>query len=111
MQNEFDPAQVIIPHRKITHYLLSDTHPSGRFKARFFKKFGFNSDAPEVLEHALGLHAHAQPIETIEATPFGTRYTVRGPFRTPDGRNPTIVSVWIVEEGTTAARFVTAFPG
>jgi hypothetical protein len=30
--------KAVIERRKLTEYLLSETHPTGRFKAQFFKK-------------------------------------------------------------------------
>ena len=33
--------QAIVESRKITHYLLSETHPDGKSKENFFSRFGF----------------------------------------------------------------------
>ena len=33
----------IIEEHKLTRYLLSESHPFGRGKASFFKRFGFNA--------------------------------------------------------------------
>jgi hypothetical protein len=32
--------KAVIERRKLTEYLLSETHPAGRFKAQFFKNLG-----------------------------------------------------------------------
>jgi hypothetical protein len=45
--------EAIIPQKKITNYLLSLTHSSGRDKAVFFRRFGFTPDSWEVLAQAL----------------------------------------------------------
>ncbi len=37
----------------LADYLLSPSHPVGRFKARFFNRLGFRADAWEELEHDL----------------------------------------------------------
>ncbi len=36
--------QAIIPPEKIRDYLLSSSHPIGKFKAVFFKSIGYNED-------------------------------------------------------------------
>ena len=33
--------EAIVPERKLTGYLLSETHPVGRAKAKFFRALGF----------------------------------------------------------------------
>ncbi len=38
------------------------------------------------------------------------KYTVRCRIRTPDGRDPRILTVWIVPPGEHEARLVTAYP-
>ena len=43
-------------------------------------------------------------------TPFGTRYVVEGIMEVPDGRTPSIRSVWFVAEGEEIPRFATAYP-
>lgn len=37
----------IIERAKLEHYLLSFSHPVGRFKARFFASLGFSADRSE----------------------------------------------------------------
>jgi len=44
--------RALIDRAKLTDYLLSPSHPIGRFKARFFNRLGFRADAWEELEHA-----------------------------------------------------------
>nr|WP_231934555.1 DUF6883 domain-containing protein [Botrimarina colliarenosi] len=45
-----------------------------------------------------------------EMTLYGAKYVGRGELECPDGARPRIVTVWIVETGTLAPRFVTAYP-
>lgn len=44
---------VVVPAAKITDYLLSDSHPNGKHKAKFFKAFGFSLDDWQALEQAV----------------------------------------------------------
>jgi hypothetical protein len=99
-----------IPREKITSYLLSLDHPRGRHKAVFFRRMGFTQDNWEQL--ALALTAHAQETEVVggEQTPFGKRYALDGTLRGPTGLLRLIRSVWFIEDGDSAPRFVTAYP-
>lgn len=105
---QFDRA--IVARSKVVRYLLSSTHPEGRTKAVWFGRFGFKVGAWQVLARALRDHAWEQELESVEESVFGRRYTIAGPLRSPDGRTPTIRSVWFVEAGRTIPRLVTAYP-
>ncbi len=105
-----DILEARIPADKIRGYLLSATHRTGRHKTRFFSRFGFAPEAWAELAEALRRHAAEHDVRSIEKTSFGTRYTVEGILRTPDGRTPYIRSVWFVEYPGDTPRFVTAYP-
>ena len=38
------------------------------------------------------------------------RYAIDGPLESPDGRNPLVRTVWMLEKGSTAPRLITAYP-
>lgn len=99
-----------VPQAKITNYLLSPTHSTGRGKAKFFIRFGFSSEQWEVLAHALLEHAKEHDVAKVELTPFGTRYVIEGTLQTPVERTPSVRVVWFVDTGDDAPRFVTANP-
>lgn len=99
-----------VPAEKIRGYLLNDAHPHGRPKAIFFRRFGFEAAAWEVLAAALLRHAAEHDVARVVASPFGTRFVVEGIMATPDGRTPGVRSVWFIEMGEDAPRFVTAYP-
>lgn len=104
------PERVRVPRAKIVDYLLSLSHPDGAGKARFFQRFGFSTGRWRILAAALRYHAGEHEIERMDDSPFGVRYTVVGPLRTPDGRNPVVRSVWFKARGGEVPRFVTAYP-
>lgn len=110
MKKLLNVNKAIIPQKKITNYLLSPTHLSGRDKAVFFRHFGFTPDAWEVLAQALQQHAAQYEVIKIEASPFGSRYGGEGRIRTPSGKTPRIRVVWFIEAGEDIPRFVTAYP-
>lgn len=98
----------IIPAEKIIDYLLNASHPIGKHKAAFFESFCIKDK--EVLRNALLKHATERVVHKTTNSPFGTKYELRCEINTPDLRNPCIVSVWIVNNGETVPRLVTAYP-
>ena len=103
-----DQAQV--DSTKITDYLLSSAHPDGRNKAAFFAAFGFRVEEPEVLRQALQKHGATQRVTRTVESRYGVRYIVEGALETPDGRNPTIRTIWILAHESGAPRLITAYP-
>jgi hypothetical protein len=99
-----------VEQRKIVDYLLSGSHPGGRAKAGFFRRFGFRVEDWRALERALRHHAQSAEILSRIETPFGTKYTLEGPFPAADGRVPWVRTVWFVAAGDSVPRLVTAFP-
>jgi hypothetical protein len=105
-----DAEHAVIPRAKIAHYLLSEAHFDGRHKAAFFRRFGFVAERWQELAAALRRHALNNDLAREEPSPFGRRYIVEGIIETPDGRTPSLRSVWFVRNGETTVRFVTAYP-
>jgi hypothetical protein len=100
----------LIDERKIRDYLLSTSHPVGRFKAAFFGSLGYRVDQWELLEKDLRSLLKNDAIPT-ERTEYGQKYEVRGDVTGPSGESAEIVTVWIVLEGEDRPRLITAFPG
>lgn len=102
--------QAVIPKEKLQDYLLSQSHPVGRFKAVFFYQLGYSSDTWEVLANDLRGVLENEVVKTME-TEFGTKFDVRGELTGPSGRNAAVVTVWVLLKGKEFARFVTVYPG
>ena len=100
---------VVIPAEKLRNYLLSPTHPIGRYKATFFRMLGYDPSNWQVLDadlrSLLSLDA-----EQLDVTEYGRKYAVTGSITGPNGRLAEIVSVWIILAGEEMPRFVTAYP-
>ena len=62
------------------------------------------------MRDALAQHPVVNAVAKRSQSPHGTKYEVRCGIASPDGRNPCITTVWIVE-GEGGPRLVTAFPG
>ena len=101
-------AEVQIPRKKLEGYLLSSTHPAGRFKARLFRTLGF--DDVHQLERALRELAGTGTISAEVPTTFGRKYIVDGLLETPRGTRVALRTVWIQARETEAPRLVTAYP-
>jgi hypothetical protein len=101
--------RVEVDPRKLTDYLLAPAHPVGRSKARFFAALGFfQADAHRFEEAIRALVKAPLAVETRDSG-YGTKYIVEGRLEGP--RSGAVVrTVWIVEPGADAARFVTAYP-
>ena len=96
---------------KITDYLLSPTHPDGRNKAEFFTRFGFRIHDPQTFREALRRQGTRYPVVRVVESDYGTRYIVAGELETPDGRNPRVRTVWMLDEGSATPRLITAYSG
>lgn len=103
-------GEVVVPREKVVDYLLSQTHPVGRSKAKFFRGLGFHPADWEMLADALKQVAMDNEVSGTEPSPFGTRYIVEGPLETADGENPVVRTVWFIEKAREVPRFVTAYP-
>ncbi len=79
-------------------------------KGGFFQAVGFSAREPRSLREALLGHARRQEVSRTLETPFGVKYVLDGPLKSPDGRDPETRSVWIVETGGYRPRFLTAYP-
>ena len=99
-----------VDREKIIDYLLSATHPDGQAKAEFFRRFGFSLEQREVLAEALRHHGKTHPIAKTVESPYGTRYSVDGELISPDGRNPQVRTVWMLEAESSTPRLITAHP-
>ncbi len=102
--------EAYVESEKITDYLLSLDHPEGKGKAKFFMEHGFKVNHHGELAASLRKHAATQPVTDRKDSEYGVKYIIECECHSPDGRNPCIRSVWIVETGETAPRLVTAHP-
>ncbi|MFZ4816367.1 MAG: DUF6883 domain-containing protein [Phototrophicaceae bacterium] len=98
----------LVQKSKITEYLLAENNPSG--KAGFFTRFGFSVAQWEVMQAALLHHAKQHEVMNVMVNEHGTKYVIEGEIISPDGRNPAIRAIWIVDIGYDFPRLVSAYP-
>ena len=99
-----------ISEAKLIEYLLSETHPVGRFKARLLHAVGYETADSQILEQALINIAHEEEVSETNPTPYGTMYVIDGTLQTPSGAALQMRTVWIIATGESSPRLVTAYP-
>ena len=102
----------IIPAEKVRDYLLSTIHPIGRYKAAFFRSYGYEQDNWRTLARDIRalLSLEANDTTFVQQSIFGEKYTVTGQITGPNGRRFGLTTVWIILSGEYAPRLVTAYP-
>jgi len=100
----------IIHSEKIRDYLLSLSHPVGRFKAVFFYSLGYSSDNWQQLSIAIRSTLQYDAIKK-EKTEFGQKYEINGKIEGLSTKVAYITTVWIILKDEENPRFITAYPG
>lgn len=102
--------RAVIEPAKLHGYLLSRSHPVGRFKAAFFLALGYSSENWRQLEADLRSQHLSQDATPERPSPYCQKYATRATLIGPSGDSADVVSVWVVRTGEEFARFVTAYP-
>ena len=103
--------RAIVEANKLHGDLLSATHPVGRFKARFFRRLGYEADEWRQLDADLRGQHLPEDARLVDSTAYGRKYEIRAILKGPNKRADVVVSIWFVRVGEDFARFVTAYPG
>lgn len=103
--------RALIEPEKVRDYLLSPTHPIGRFKAAYFAQFGYSQDDWELLRADFAHVASQGQVLEGKFSRFGNKFEIPATLVGPSGASLSIVTVWIVLHGEEVPRFVTATPG
>ena len=103
--------QAIIDPLKLHGYLLSASHPIGRFKAAFFARLGYTANNWQVLDRALREQHLTQAARLVETTRHGRKFEIRAILKGPSGQLAVVLSAWMIRPGDSVPRFVTAYPG
>jgi hypothetical protein len=94
---------------KVRDYLLNTGNLQNRGKAGQFGQSGFRRDGWQALADALRVHAMTNHVVQTAPSPHGVKYVVQCNLQSPDGRNPCLRSVWIIDTGGQRPRLVTAY--
>ncbi|MBW1897346.1 MAG: hypothetical protein JRI47_09860, partial [Deltaproteobacteria bacterium] len=88
--------QVIVEPAKIRAYLLSSSHPVGRFKANFFRALGYTDSNWQRFERDVRLIARSGEATRGRDNGYGQTYVVSGTLEGPSGMQAPVATVWIV---------------
>lgn len=99
-----------IPTAKLLNYLLSETHPIGKSKARYLRSMGFNETNVNLLKERLIAIAQSENVKETIFSSHGVKYVIDGLLQTPVGISTHIRTIWVIEKGQERLRFVTAYP-
>ncbi|MGH9522114.1 MAG: DUF6883 domain-containing protein [Terriglobales bacterium] len=102
--------QAIIEPLKLHGYLLSLSHPLGRFKALFFAALGFDAPRWHELETAFREQHLNQPAESVDSNKYGEKFEIRAMLKGPNGRSALVSSIWMIATDEHRPRFITAYP-
>ena len=105
-----NPENAIISQQKIQDYLLSQSHPIGRFKSLVFGKLGYHPENWETLQADLKAFLLLEAVFKVD-TKYGKKYEICGNITGPIGKTIPIVTAWIVLNDDVFPRFITAYPG
>jgi hypothetical protein len=96
---------------KLHGYLLSTSHPIGRFKAAFFARLGYTSINWQAFDRALREQHLTKAARLMETTRHGRKFEIRAILKGPSGQSAVVLSAWMIRTADSVPRFVTAYPG
>ncbi len=102
--------KAIVPREKLIDYILSESHPVGSSKAKFFRGLGFDETNVGKLAKSLLRIAKENDVKNVRKFSYGTNYIVEGTIETPIGKTVKIVTVWFIKTEKSRPSFVTAYP-
>ncbi|MBM4135568.1 MAG: hypothetical protein FJ241_01920, partial [Nitrospira sp.] len=94
--------------QKLLDYLLSDSHPIGKSKAKYLRSFGFSNANVELLKQGLITIAQTEDVKEVISSTHGVKYVIDGSLQTPVKVFIKLRTIWIIEKGEEVARFITA---
>lgn len=103
-------ANAYISPKKLREYLLSDTHPVGRFKSKVFTAVGFTEHNINSLREGLLAIAYTNEVREESQGTYGRKYVLDGALLASRGTFLQVRTVWIIDRGEDTPRFVTAYP-
>ena len=102
--------RAIVDKRKVRDYLLSRSHPIGRFKAAFLASAGFVPENWRDLATQLRELAALGDALAGDQSEHGEKYVISGILKGPQGLSLEVTTIWLVPAKGGAPRLVTVFP-
>jgi len=101
---------VFVSLSKISDYLVAETYPVGKRKAKICRSYGYNEKNIDSLRDGLLSIANKEEVKDVINSGYGGKYIIDGNLKTPSGKELTVKTVWIIDAGREIPRFVTAYP-
>ena len=102
--------QATVDEAKLRDYLLSASHPVGRFKAAYFSRLGFRAENWTELRDRLLALAREGEAELVGSTEYGDKYLIHGTLTSQRGDSSEVSTIWIVSREDDKPRLVTVYP-
>ena len=102
--------RAVINAGKLRGCVLDTEHKRGGTKARLLARFGYHRDQWRQLEADIRERHVEADVHVVRSSPYGVRYEIRAPLRTPVGRELMVRTIWQIDEGTDVPRLITLFP-
>jgi hypothetical protein len=102
--------KAIIDPVKIKNYILSHTHPIGRFKAVVFENLGYTFENWNQLIDDIRKYHLQCSAKRSEKTVYGQKYSIIAMIKGPNGNQIIFKSIWIILKGENVPRFITIYP-
>ncbi|WP_347405004.1 DUF6883 domain-containing protein [Nodosilinea sp. LEGE 06152] len=100
------PQDAVIAKEKLTQYLLVLLPKDD--KSKFLAQAGYSLTNWQQLEQDIRTQVLSQPAEFLETTRHGDKYCISTKLRGVNGIELSILTIWMVANGTT--KFVTLVP-
>jgi len=100
----------VVEQSKLVNYLLNPEHERGGSKAKLLIQCGYSSENWQQLEVDIRDSHLSVDVEAIRETPYGIRYVIIAPLRTPSNRQLPVKTIWQIDKGTDFPRLITLIP-
>jgi hypothetical protein len=101
-------TEAIIATTKLTEYLL--VWKPENDKSQWLEKAGYTVDNWQQLENDLRIQILPLDLTYIETTRFGQLYQIIGIINSPNGRELSVRTIWMIEHESGLTKFITMYP-
>jgi hypothetical protein len=100
----------VVEQAKICEYLLSGSHPVGRFKARVFLALGYSIEDWPRFRADLLHHGRTGVVRRIETNAYGMKVVISASLKGPSGTSRQLCTVWLIPNHSIQPRLIAAYP-
>ncbi|MBF0376778.1 MAG: hypothetical protein HQK72_04785 [Desulfamplus sp.] len=98
----------IIAREKLTNYLL--VHKKRNDKSKWLAEAGYTLENWQILEIDLRNQILSQHATEIEQTEFGQMFEINGIIVGPNGKELSVITIWMRDYVTCNTKFITMYP-